>query len=68
LKVIKYVFEDKEREFLPWTKKQKLDTTGKLQFTKLSFINADTAFTQIIVDLKLILNLACFDNNCNGEF
>jgi hypothetical protein len=68
LKVIKYVFEDKEREFLPWTQKQKLDTTRKLQFTKLSFINADTAFTQIIVDLKLILNLACFDNNCNGEF
>lgn len=68
VKVIKHVFEDKERQFLLWTQEQKLDTSGKLQFTKLSFTNADTAFTKILVDDNLILDLACLYNNCNGFF
>jgi len=68
VKALKYTFEDVGREILLWTQEQKLDPNGKLQFTKLSFTNADTTFTQIIIDNKLILDLACLYKNCNGVF
>ncbi|MCH7397999.1 energy transducer TonB [Belliella sp. DSM 107340] len=68
VKVIKHTFGGEEKEVLLWTQEQILDANGKLQFTKLSFTNADTAVTKIIVDDNLILDLACLYNNCSGLF
>lgn len=68
VKAIKSTFKDEAREVLLWRQEQKLDTNGKIQFTKLNFSNADTSFTQIIIDNRLILDLACLYNNCNGVF
>ncbi|WP_041779221.1 hypothetical protein [Belliella baltica] len=68
VKAIKSTFEDEAREILLWKQEQKLNSNGELEFTKLSFTNADTAFTKILVDDNLILNLACLYNNCHGIF
>lgn len=68
VKSIKSTFVDEEREILLWKQEQRLDSNGKLEFTKLSFTNADTAFTKILVDENLILDLACLYNNCHGIF
>lgn len=68
VKSIKSTFDDEDREFLLWKSEQKFDLKGQTIYSKLYYSNSDTVFTKMIVEDKIILDLACINENCKGSY